>query len=666
MAKTAAMRLLELMVLKGDVAKVIEYLGKHGNFETQSKVQFDTSAAEVKPGNNSAKELFEKLEATRSYLEIEDVNTFDETVSIPTEEDFLSASKLLSNVDELRDRENEVQEAKKRATEAYSEALAFSNLKVPYSELEHLSFLSLRIGRIDPKVIDDLLFSVAGRAVIIPLGEDKTRVLAASSKKGRFALDSELKKYGFVPLEIPRDFKGIPDDLLEGLKQETINVQKKLDLLIEERHNFAETHQKILLHLLQTYSLGSQVFEFQSSLESTQLVYRITGWVPEFEATEVMNALDNLTKGRIALREFLPKEVPSVRDGREQVPVKLKHGVLVANFERMVFSYGAPLYGTIDPTPFVAFFYTLLFGLMFGDLGQGLVFILLGILMIKKVIKNFPVLGNGFGPIFCVIGISSSIMGLLTGEFFCNNKLLIPWGRWVTGLFGTPREYILETMPSSDTFDKMFLFFGFTIAVGFIINSIGLIINIVNNLILNRKGEALFGKNGLSGAIFFWYVVAMAIRLMLTKGTADSGMHFYDWIVIGVTLFGVFASEPLGRLVDSKRPVFVDGVGVGLISGFVQIIETLSGYLSNSVSFLRVGAFAIAHAVLGFIVFTLQNLSGGIGGVSISIIGNVVILVLEGMIVAIQVLRLEYYEFFSKFFTESGKEFKPLKFKYKD
>jgi V/A-type H+-transporting ATPase subunit I len=662
MAKTAAMKLLELMVLKGDVAKVIEYLGKNGNFETQSKIELNPTTVTANIVKNSAKELFEKLETIRAYLGIEDAKQFDDSITIPSEKDFDKARKLLAIVEDLHERESLVQDAKTKADEAYNEALAFSNLKVSYSELEHLSFLSLRIGKIDPAVVNDLIFSVGGRAVIIPLGDDKTRVLAASSKKGRFALDSELKKYGFVPLEIPSDFKGIPDDLLAGLKTETRGVQKKLDALVEERHNLAQTHKDSLLHLLQVYSMGAQVFEFQEKLESTQLVYRITGWVPEYEATKIMHALDELTRGRIALREFSPKEVPSVQDGREQVPVKLKHGVLVANFERMVFSYGAPLYGTIDPTPFVAFFYTLLFGIMFGDLGQGLVFALIGIFMITGVIKNFPVLGNGFGPIFCAIGASSSVMGLLTGEFFCNDTLMRPWSRWVTGLFGTPRNNIIQTMPTAETVDKMFLLFGFALAIGFIINSIGLIINIINNFLLNHKGKALFGKNGLSGACFFWYVVIMALRMAIFK---DS-IHAYDWIVIAITLFGVFAAGPLGKLVDNERPIFQDGIGVGIIEGFVIILETLSGYLSNSVSFLRVGAFAISHAVLGFIVFTLQNLSSGIGGFAISIVGNVVILVLEGMIVAIQVVRLQYYEFFSKFFTESGKEFKPLKFKYKD
>jgi V/A-type H+-transporting ATPase subunit I len=86
------------------------------------------------------------------------------------------------------------------------------------------------------------------------------------------------------------------------------------------------------------------------------------------------------------------------------------------------------------------------------------------------------------------------------------------------------------------------------------------------------------------------------------------------------------------------------------------------------VSFLRVGAFALSHAVLSFIVFTLSEMVreapvGPLFALIIMIFGNAVIIVLEGMIVAIQVVRLQYYEFFSKFFTETGVEFSPFRFR---
>ncbi|MDE5613345.1 MAG: ATPase, partial [Treponemataceae bacterium] len=156
------------------------------------------------------------------------------------------------------------------------------------------------------------------------------------------------------------------------------------------------------------------------------------------------------------------------------------------------------------------------------------------------------------------------------------------------------------------------------------------------------------------------YVVVFAIRI------AAFGHHpaVYDWVVIGLLVFFAAFGEPFERLVDGERPVLENGVGAMVIGGVVEIIELVSTYLSSSISFVRVGAFALAHAVLGFIIYMMVEMVGGIGSVVILVVGNAIVIVLEGMIVAIQVVRLQYYEFFSKFFNETGREFKPFVFEY--
>ena len=206
----------------------------------------------------------------------------------------------------------------------------------------------------------------------------------------------------------------------------------------------------------------------------------------------------------------------------------------------------------------------------------------------------------------------------------------------------------------------MFGVFGVAVAIGFIINTCGLIINIVNNFIRKRYGEALFGKNGLAGAVFFWYVIALVLRIVLLHHSPQ----IYDWVIIGVSLFFAAFASPFERLFAGEKPLLENGFGTYLISSIVEVIEVISGYLSNTVSFVRVGAFALSHAVLNFTIMTLTSLCGGkgtVGGIIVLIVGNALIVVLEGMIVAIQVVRLQYYEFFSKFFHETGKEFNPFK-----
>ena len=669
MARTTEMKLLELMVLKDDISSVIEYIGKNENFQFQSKLKESANAAGADSENNSASlnidsEFYEGL--LKAYKELGyEFNSYDiKNCSAPKDEDRKKAADVIAAYTQLKTRLTEAIDELSKVNDAYKEAMAFSNLQVSYSELEHLSFLSLRIGRIPEEKFEDLKDRLEGSAVVVRLGNDSSHILVASSKKGRFALDAELKNHNFVELEVPSDFKGVPESALKGLEQKKADAEKVLADLNEEKANFAETHRAQFEYLLGCFTIAVQIEQVTSRLESTELVYRITGWIPASETQKYMQALDELTESRIAIRAYEPYEVPSVMSGKEQVPVKLTHGKLVKSFERMIFSYGAPVYGAIDPTPFVAVFFTILFGIMFGDFGQGMFFVLAGILMACNVIKvgNW----NKFAPIFMSIGISSSIMGLLTGEFFGTETVLEPFAEWVTGFFGTPHAPILHLMPSADpkSIYVMFGVFGVAVAIGFVINTCGLIVNILNNLRSKHFAEALFGKNGLAGAVFFWYVIVLVLRVVLTKHTVAA----YDIIIILVALFFAAFAEPFERAMNHEKTLFENGFGTYVISSVVEIIEVISGYLSNTVSFVRVGAFALSHAVLNFTILTLTNMVGGpgsIGGIIVLIAGNALIIVLEGMIVAIQVIRLQYYEFFSKFFHETGKEFKPFRFEVK-
>lgn len=661
MARTTEMRLVELMALKQDVQNVILYLGKNGNFQFQSKKR-SVQKSDDKKNMNIDSHFFDCLQKARAFFNIQDISDSELKFVAATDADRDSANKIIAASDEFEKNAGEKTEKLEKITETLKEAESFSNLKIPYSQLDHLSFLSLKIGRIPADNFEKLREAVDSHAVVIPLGNDKSKILAAASKKGRFALDTELKKFGFVNMEIPENFNGIPEEVLVGMQQEKVAAERAVAKINEEKKNYADTHSEEIRRLLGAFSISKQVKDIQNKLESTSMVYRLTGWIPAADSRNFMKELDELTEGRIAIREYLPTEVPSVLRGEEKVPVKLTHGKFISAFERMIFSYGSPLYGTIDPTPFVAIFFTFLFGIMFGDFGQGLVIFLAGLLMAKKVIKVGA--WNKFAPIFMGVGCSSCLMGLVTGEFFGTEKALEPFALFVTGLFGNPHAPILKVMPSSNPNSIFVIFgiFGVTIALGFIINSIGLIVNMCNNAMRGKFGSVFFGKSGFFGILFYWYVVAFAVRIAAFHHVPA----VFDWIIIGVSLFFAAFGEPFERLFDGERPVVENGFGSLVIGGIVELIEVVSSYLSSTISFVRVGAFALAHAVLGFIIELMSSKCGPVGGIFVLVAGNAIVVVLEGMIVAIQVIRLQYYEFFSKFFNETGAEFKPLQFHYEN
>jgi V/A-type H+-transporting ATPase subunit I len=673
------MKHVELSVLSRDVDAVLEYLGRRAlihisNDENEAPAPEAAGAktAGVEKKRNRIGENLEKVKAGAAWLGIELPQEPEENTVLPGETEELLAEKINAAVASLTSREQQLDQEIAKVEEALNEANSFSGLHAPFSELDRLSYLTLRIGRLDAKGQTDLRESLGGRAVIIPLGEGKEggpsdRVLVAASRKGRFALDSALKKFSFASMNIPEGFEGVPQELIDGLETRLQNLEGERQKLKKEKEGLKEQFGQTIRDLAASWLMASIMEELKKKLVTTQNTYLLSGWIPQDRVAQVLEELSTLTEGRVAMNAFNPEEVPGIRAGREKVPVSLKHGAFVRGFQGVVLSYGAPLYGTIDPSPLVAFFFTLLFGIMFGDLGQGFVLFLLGLLTGKRGLKALKGLRKYSTPLIAV-GLSSMVMGLLTGSIFTNEKLLIEPTLAVTGLLGHPVERILVLMPMPEhggSVVKLFYFFGFTVAVGIILITVGLVVNIVN-LFFQKKYEGIFfSRTGIPGFFIFWYAIFIALRCIL-----GGRFMWFDFLGLMLPVICIFFGPALWRLISGERPILEHGLMNFLIEGVVSILETISTYVSNTVSFLRVGAFALSHAVLSFIVFSfaeqLSHLSFPLGtGASLLLLiaGNAIIILLEGMIVAIQAVRLQYYEFFSKFFVETGVEFSPFRFR---
>jgi V/A-type H+-transporting ATPase subunit I len=675
MIRPRKMKQIELTVLSRDVDQVIEYLGRRALLHLSEDEEPGGIVHALDTANyRHILENLERIKTGAAYLGLKLPEEPEESSHLPGENEEVLTDKVTTAIGLLNNRENAEKGEKKKVEEALNEAKAFANLNAPFAELDQLSYLTLRVGRLDPKQQVELRENLSDRAVIIPLGQGLPgdggdRILAAASRKGRFALDSELKKLSFIPITIPEGYTGVPGELLSGLEARLAGVEKGLAAINAEKTQIRDEYGDTLSSLAASYLMAALVEQLKGKLRSTRSVYVLSGWVPSDAVPGMVEGLEAYTEGRIAIRTFNPDEVEEIKDGKKKVPVSLEHGTFVKGFERIVFSYGAPLYGTIDPTPFVAFFFTLLFGIMFGDLGQGLVLLLLGLLTGKrgpKVLEGF----RKYSVPLIAVGISSMVMGLLNGEFFTNEELLIAPTKAVIGFFMNltgqtrePPERILHLMPEKGSIEKLFYFFGFTIAVGVLLNSVGLLVNIINQCSLKKYEKAFFSKTGTAGLLLFWYGIFIAVKIL-----AGGRFTWFDLGGLAAPAFCIFFGPAIWRLLSGERPILEQGLMVFIMEGFVEILETASTYISNTVSFLRVGAFALSHAVLSFIVFTLSRMVAHITGgpafsLIIIIVGNAVIILLEGMIVAIQVVRLQYYEFFSKFFTETGVEFSPFRFR---
>lgn len=330
-----------------------------------------------------------------------------------------------------------------------------------------------------------------------------------------------------------------------------------------------------------------------------------------------------------------PSEVPDL-----ECPTLLKNNWFAKPFEMFLGMYGVPKYTDFDPTGFMAFTYCLLFGIMFGDLGQGLVLFILGLVFEKK------------GQIFGIInrcGITSMIFGFLFGSVFGYEELLNPVHQ---SLFGV-REKLFDVMAQSST---MVLLIG-AVAIGAVLILTTQCMNIVNRFKHHQPGDAIFSQNGIAGLVFYGGIVFAIVATMLLGWNVLNPVYLGIFIVLPVISFVM--KEPLSNAVEHKTVKPEEGWGGYIAQSIFELIDVLLTFVTNSMSYLRVGGFVLSHAGMMLVVMTLVEMTGK-AGVAVLIFGNIFVMVLEGLIVGIQTLRLEYYEMFSRYYDAGGIQFNAL------
>ncbi len=670
---TVTMRKLEIVALKRDMNSVLEALGHAGCFQIdlpECAPRGEGAAApaaaclDEEEGAKRYRPELDSLEALRLALDLSYPESIHEGTRLPGAEEEASLESMRARTARIEADAKANAERAAKARQALEEARVFAGLELPYKELDSLSFLTVRIGRVDPEELPAIRASLGDRAIALAVG-GKGDIVAIASRKGRFALDTELTRAGFSPRQFSPDFKGVPLELPAALERTLAELEAQRAFLEREKEDLREELAGPWEALAASYAVASAIEEARGLLESSDRAYRLTGWAPAAEVARIARSIRERSGGRVALRSFLPRELESVRSREEEVPVLLKRRPFVSSFERMVLSFGTPMYGAIDPTPLVAVFFVLFFAIMFGDLGQGFL-IFAASLALRAGLPPSLKRWKAFAPIGMACGLGSMLMGFLTGSCFTFEDLLVPLTRAISGqLLGRPTDRFLSLMPHGGS-GKVLAFFGFTLGLGFLVNSAGLLINIVDRLRAGERGEALFSKTGLAGALFFWWAIGMGVRAAF-----GAGPSWFDALGLGLPLLALVFEDALGCLVDGRERGAGDGAFAAAVKGFVAVLESLSYFLSGTLSFLRVGAFALSHVVLSFIVFTMGDMVGRAPGLGILwrtlvvVFGNSIILFLEGLIVAIQIVRLQYYEFLSKFLTETGSAFVPFKFQFR-
>lgn len=437
-----------------------------------------------------------------------------------------------------------------------------------------------------------------------------------------------LKSLNYFDIKIPQGYNGSPSEVITQLEKELKEEKKKLDNIKNDIHKFLKENQKILNEANTFIHLEKKALEIKNKCALGNNLFYIFGYVPQKAYKNLEKQLnDPLLKGRVLI---MPHDIHPEEKGYAP-PTKLKNSKLFAPFEMMIGMYSTPNYEELDPTTYFGFTYMLLFGAMFGDVGQGLVVFILGLLVTKKIHKSF-------GGILTRLGFSSIIFGFLYGSIFGNEEA-------IEAVWIRPMENINQILI-------------FAIIFGVLLLSSAYIFSLINAYKRKDIEEGIFGKEGLVGFLYFLGFAFTVANVFLKFAPVPIGLEIG---ILAVLLLIMVFKEPLAAIVKGEKELFKEGAGNYLMEQGFGSVEIILNVLSNMISFIRVGAFALNHVGL-FMAFSAigQMMNSAGGNFIMMLIGNIVIIGMEGLIVFIQSMRLEYYELFSKYFTGNGIKYEPI------
>lgn len=653
---------VELIVPSKDLVAVTKALSGYGVFHQVDSANLGLESL----GPNT----WQEKAGAYSSLERR-IQTLFQTVGLEEEypanadiESIVDLDEVTPNVDriesELKTIHDKLSEEKKRL-ELFESQLRqlelIADVNVEVGVLQRSAFMHSILGIVPAANISRLrtsLLRVPHVFFILRQDAQKPVVWILGQKSNFDVLERAAKSAYLNPLSLPEEFSGTPEQITAKLRHEIDSSNGRIAAyqsdLAKMGASYKNDLQKLLWDVHNSRVMADAIVRF-GQLRHT---YVVVGWVPTAE-------LENLTSRlKEASREILIETTATTRSGHHSnVPVALLQNKWLKPIQDLVGTYGHPSYGELDPTLLMAFTFPLLYGAMFGDLGQGLLMMILGILAHNKIIMKGM---QSLGLLFAYCGASAAVFGYLYGS-----------------IFGFEGHYIEEYLhihlePIISPMENILSILSLAIDVGIVILLFSFLLGMLNSIRTRDWAHLLFGHSGVTTFLFYLCFLALFFGGFLgsTALAPKLAVALYSLplpynILIGV--FGVFVMFGgfFRNMVEGHA--LIEGKGVGgfamfIVQSVMDIFETVISMLSNTLSFIRVGAFAVAHGGLSLAILSIATLSGSepdIGFWITIIVGNLIIIILEGLIVYIQTMRLHYYEILGKFFHGGGMQFEPLK-----
>lgn len=648
------MEMLNMVGLMDDVDEIARYLVR------SSSVHMVNASTEIQNNNFSVFQMKDNVDAMMDFNYIKQYTSKKDLEG--TEEKLRSLSDILDiknkvydshfdgQYDFQKDMEaiNDLYEKIKDKNEAYQSlckdleelkeleiylnCLRYLNFNL--NEVLDMKFIRVRFGKLSKYDMDKLKKNYENiPAVVLKLDSDASSVTIAAFTPVSMENEANraLQSLNFHEFKTRFRFAGKPVEWLQAVQTKKGEILQQIKNLRRELQDFKKKHTKEIQTYYSRLMLEYKVEELKANMVCTEQFFYLLAWVPTTKKEKLSKFMEKYDE-RVIMVYRTDDELKGVLNP----PTYLKNSRILRPFESMLKMYGVPAYNEVDPTPFMGLSYLLLFGAMFGDIGQGFVLFLAGLFLKKK--KSRPNLGG----ILSSLGISSMVFGLLYGSVF--------------GFEDVIKGTIIKPIKPMENIEFMLIA---AIVLGIFLLSIGYFYNMFNSLKRKDIQSGLFSSNGLAGLLFFWILLYFVLtKLDIAKAILPDGLMV---ILLILLLAATLLKEPLANLVKKVRPLHQTAKSDYYIEESFGVVEFLLSLFSNTLSFIRVGAFAINHVGLFLAFETLSHMmSSEVMGIFMIVLGNVIIIGLEGLIVFIQGLRLEYYELFSKFYDGSGYEFEPV------
>jgi len=631
-----------MAILKMELINIIGPVNEFDSFVKDYIIDSPIHLENAISNLTSVKGLYPYVEEN-PYLDImKRLDNIQQNIALPMDDkriqkNSLSLDEMKDYVDCFEQRQREYMDKRKAIEQGILENQQFikqlqpmENMDIDLRNLFNFEFVKFRFGRLPRESYKKLNVYLENiEAFFIPVLSEVDYVWGIYFTPAVFEekIDSIFSSLYFERIRITEKVAGTPAQTIKALEREIAQLNQQLSKLEEEFHQFLEQEKEQFTKVYSEIKYLYHAFEVRRYAAHTQESFYIVGWIPQKYLNAFIAKIDHLKNISYIIEE------PEMAK-RSKPPTELRNLVVFKPFESLVKMYGLPSYNEVDPTMLLAITFVLMFGIMFGDVGQGALLVIGGWLFYKKK-------GMDLGKVISFAGISSMFFGWFFGSIFGFEDVIAP-------LWEHP-------MKDSDTISIVLVA---AIGLGVLLLTVAMIMNMVNGIKEKKLSRVLFDPNGLAGFIFYWSIMASIIYFFLNgKLKLSTGFIMLCFVL---PLLCMFMKEPLDHLLAKKKQWLPENKGMFFMETFFEMFEVLLSFFTNTISFVRVGAFALSHAGMMMVVFIFVEMIKGAGNIIVLILGNLLVIGLEGLIVGIQVLRLEFYELFGRFFRGDGRPFKPV------